>query len=90
MFFSAGWLPQQRALLLALIARNDIEMPPDMIREDALIGASVVIAALAVMSSPKQPRLRSCAQDGSAHRRSVVTVTGSSPSLTNLWASSPV
>jgi hypothetical protein len=54
MFYSAGWLPQQRALLLAPIARNDIGMPPDMIREDVLIGASVVIAALAVMSSLKR------------------------------------
>jgi hypothetical protein len=35
------------ALLLALIARDDIGMPPDMVREDALIGASVMIAAVA-------------------------------------------
>jgi len=35
------------ALLLALIARDAVGMPPDMIREDALIGASVVITAIA-------------------------------------------
>ena len=35
------------ALLLALIARDDIGMPPDMVREDALIGASIMIAAVA-------------------------------------------
>jgi hypothetical protein len=34
------------ALLLALIARDDIGMPPDMVREDALIGASIMIAAV--------------------------------------------
>ena len=38
------------ALLLALIARDDIGMPPDMVREDALIGANIVIAALAGIS----------------------------------------
>jgi hypothetical protein len=44
------------ALLLALIARDDIGMPPDMVREDALIGASIMIAAVAGISSrkPKQ------------------------------------
>jgi len=43
-------------LLLALIARDDIGMPPDMVREDALIGASIMIAAVAGISSrkPKQ------------------------------------
>jgi len=41
------------ALLLALIARDDIGMPPDMVREDALIGASIVIAAVAGISSRK-------------------------------------
>ena len=35
------------ALLLALIARDAIGMPPDMIREDALIGASIVVTAIA-------------------------------------------
>jgi hypothetical protein len=35
------------ALLLALIARDDVGMPPDMVREDALIAASVMIAAVA-------------------------------------------
>ena len=38
------------ALLLALIARDDIGMPPDMIREDALLGAGLVIAAIASVS----------------------------------------
>jgi hypothetical protein len=41
------------ALLLALIARDDIGMPPDMVREDALIGASIVIAAVAGITSRK-------------------------------------
>jgi hypothetical protein len=41
------------ALLLALIARDDIGMPPDMVREDALIGASITIAAVAGISSRK-------------------------------------
>ena len=43
----------QTALLLALIARDDIGMPPDMVREDALIGASIMIAAVAGISSRK-------------------------------------
>jgi hypothetical protein len=38
------------ALLLALIARDDVGMPADMIREDALLGAGLVIAAIAGMS----------------------------------------
>jgi hypothetical protein len=41
------------ALLLALIARDDIGMPPDVVREDALIGASIMIAAVAGISSRK-------------------------------------
>ena len=41
------------ALLLALIARDDIGMPPDMVREDALIRASIMIAAVAGISSRK-------------------------------------
>ena len=41
------------ALLLALIAGDDIGMPPDMVREDALIGASIMIAAVAGISSRK-------------------------------------
>ena len=41
------------ALLLALIARDDIGMPPDMVREDALIGASMMIAAVAGIISRK-------------------------------------
>ena len=41
------------ALLLALIARDDIGMPPDMVREDALIAASIMIAAVAGISSRK-------------------------------------
>jgi hypothetical protein len=39
------------ALLLALIARDNIGMPPDMVREDALIGVSVMIAIVAGMYS---------------------------------------
>jgi hypothetical protein len=35
------------ALLLALIARDDIGMPPYMVREDALIAACTMVAALA-------------------------------------------
>jgi hypothetical protein len=44
------------ALLLALIARDDIGMPPDMIREDALIAASIMVAVVAAISwrKPKQ------------------------------------
>jgi hypothetical protein len=44
------------ALLLALIARDDIGMPPGMVREDALIAASIMVAAVAGISSrkPKQ------------------------------------
>ena len=41
------------ALLLALIARDDIGMPPEMVREDASIGASIMIAAVAGISSRK-------------------------------------
>ena len=44
------------ALLLALIARDDIGMPPDMVREDALIGASIMIAAIAGITSRKVRR----------------------------------
>ena len=47
------------ALLLPLIARDDIGMPPDMVREDALIGASIMIAAVAGISSRK-PTLWPC------------------------------
>ena len=39
------------ALLLALIARDAIGMPPGIVREDALIAASVMIASVAGMSS---------------------------------------
>jgi hypothetical protein len=38
------------ALLLALIARDHVGMPPYMIREDALIAASIVFAAVAGVS----------------------------------------
>jgi hypothetical protein len=38
------------ALLLALIARDAIGKPPDMLREDALIAASAVIAVVTGMS----------------------------------------
>ena len=41
------------ALLLALIARDDIGMPTDLVREDALIGASIMIAAVAGITSRK-------------------------------------
>ena len=44
------------ALSLALIARDDIGMPPDMVREDALIGASIMIAAVAGITSRKVGR----------------------------------
>ena len=44
------------ALLLALIARDDIGMPADMVREDALIAASIMVAVVSVISwrKPKQ------------------------------------
>ena len=44
------------ALLLVLIARHDIGMPPDMIREDALVAACVVVAVVVGISwrKPKQ------------------------------------
>jgi hypothetical protein len=42
------------ALLLALIARDDIGMPPQMIREDALLGAGLVIAGITGMSFRKR------------------------------------
>jgi len=38
------------ALLLALIARDDIGMSPGMVREDALIAAGVMVAVLAGIS----------------------------------------
>jgi hypothetical protein len=44
------------ALLLALIARDNIGMPPDMVREDALIATSVIIAGVAGMSSRRRRR----------------------------------
>ena len=42
------------ALLLALIARDDIGMPPDMVRGDALIAPGVMIAVVAGMSPRKR------------------------------------
>jgi hypothetical protein len=42
------------ALLLALVAHDDIEMPPGVVREDALIAASVMIEAVAWMPSRKR------------------------------------
>jgi hypothetical protein len=42
------------ALLLALIARDSIGMPPDMVREDALSAASIMVAAVAGMSSRRR------------------------------------
>ena len=44
------------ALLLGLIARDGIGMPSDMVRGDALIAASIIVAVVAGISSrkPKQ------------------------------------
>ena len=44
------------AWLLALIARDNIGMPPDMVREDALVAASIMVAVAAGVSrrKPKQ------------------------------------
>jgi hypothetical protein len=43
------------ALLLAMIAHDDIGMPPGMVREDALIVASVMVAIVAgIWRKPKQ------------------------------------
>jgi hypothetical protein len=42
------------ALLLALIARDAIGMAPGMVREDALIAASIMIAGVAGMSSRRR------------------------------------
>ena len=44
------------ALLMGLIARDDIGMPPGMVREDALIAASIMVAVVAGISwrKPKQ------------------------------------
>jgi hypothetical protein len=44
------------ALLLAMIARDDIGMPPAMVREDVLISASTMVAVVAGISwrKPKQ------------------------------------
>jgi hypothetical protein len=39
------------ALLMGLIARDSIGMPPDMVREDALIAATIIVAVIAGMSS---------------------------------------
>ena len=50
----SGLAAAATALLLGLIARDDIGMPPDMIREDALLGAGLVIAAIAGMSLRKR------------------------------------
>jgi hypothetical protein len=38
------------ALLMGLIARHNIGMPPDMVSEDALIAASITVAAVVGMS----------------------------------------
>jgi hypothetical protein len=42
------------ALLLALIARDAIGMPPGVVREDALIAAGVMIAAVGGMRTRKR------------------------------------
>jgi hypothetical protein len=39
---------------MGLIARDNIGMPPNMVREDALIAASVTIVGVAGMSSRKR------------------------------------
>jgi hypothetical protein len=57
-FAAACWPATATALLLALIARDAIGMPPGVVREDALIAASVMIAAVGGMPSRK-PRTRS-------------------------------
>jgi hypothetical protein len=46
------------ALLLALIARDDIGMPPGMIREDALVAAGVMVVVAAGISrrKPRKPK----------------------------------
>jgi hypothetical protein len=44
------------ALLMGLIARDAIGMPPGMVREDALIAASVMITAVAWMPLRKRKR----------------------------------
>jgi hypothetical protein len=56
MVLLSGLAAAATALLLALIARDDIGMPPNMIREDALLGAGLVIAAIASMSLRKRRR----------------------------------
>jgi hypothetical protein len=49
------------ALLLALIARHAIGMPPGVVREDALIAAGVMIATVGGMPSRNvSRRLRRC------------------------------
>jgi hypothetical protein len=52
-WFSAWWL-RWRPPVDGLIARDDVGMPPGMVREDALIAASVMIAAIAGTSSRKR------------------------------------
>ena len=42
------------ALLMGLVARDNIGMPPDMVREDALIAASIMVAAVAGISSRRR------------------------------------
>jgi hypothetical protein len=42
------------ALLLALIAHDNIGMPPDIVREDALIGVSIMVVVVAGMHSYKR------------------------------------
>jgi hypothetical protein len=52
----AGLAATATALLLAVIARDDIGMPHEMIREDALLGAGLVIATLAGTSLRRRRR----------------------------------
>jgi hypothetical protein len=52
-FFIGVLAAAATSLLLALIARDEIGMPLEMIRQDALIGASVLIGAFAGFYSRK-------------------------------------
>jgi len=56
------------AWLLALIARDDIGMPPDMVREDALVAAGIVVGVAAGISrhKPKQKLLTAGCRPGEA------------------------
>ena len=57
--FLNGLAATATALLLALIARDDIGMPPDMVREAALIGVSVMVVVVAGVYSYERKHLGS-------------------------------